>query len=193
MWRCKQQCAPRDHPAPSPSACQPSCLQKHAGIARHTCRSGDRLPPQLAGLAVATTATPAWPAPRWSSSSPWLAATFAGMQDESPFFQELKASQPFFLMAGPNVIQSEAHALKMCRQIKAVTGAWTAQMERSAGIQRAHSTHTLGLICAGCGPYRRLMHFAMRSFQHPTAPRPPNLALPCCRQPGHQAGVQELL
>jgi hypothetical protein len=44
------------------------------------------------------------------------------MQGESPFFQELKASQPFFLMAGPNVIQSEEHCLKMCRQIKSVTG-----------------------------------------------------------------------
>ena len=42
---------------------------------------------------------------------------------ESAFFQELKGSAPFFLMAGPNVIQSEEHCLKMCRQIKAVTGA----------------------------------------------------------------------
>ena len=42
------------------------------------------------------------------------------MQDlqESALFQELKGSTPFFLMAGPNVIQSEAHCLKMCRQIK---------------------------------------------------------------------------
>ena len=42
---------------------------------------------------------------------------------ESALFQELKGSQPFFLMAGPNVIQSEEHCMKMCRQIKAVTGA----------------------------------------------------------------------
>jgi len=38
--------------------------------------------------------------------------------EESALFKELKAAQPFFLMAGPNVIQSEAHCLKMCRQIK---------------------------------------------------------------------------
>ena len=42
---------------------------------------------------------------------------------ESAFFQELKGASPFFLMAGPNVIQSEEHCLKMCRQIKEVTGA----------------------------------------------------------------------
>ena len=40
---------------------------------------------------------------------------------ESEFFQQLKAAQPFFVMAGPNVIQSEEHVLKLARQIKAVT------------------------------------------------------------------------
>lgn len=59
-------------------------------------------------------------------------------QLESAFYQELKVkycnllpqfyelccsqgSDPFFLMAGPNVIQSEEHIFKMCRQIKQVT------------------------------------------------------------------------
>ena len=40
---------------------------------------------------------------------------------ESEFFRQLKAAQPFFVMAGPNVIQSEEHVLKLARQIKAVT------------------------------------------------------------------------
>ena len=29
--------------------------------------------------------------------------------------------QPFFLLAGPNVIQSQEHCFKMCRHIKAIT------------------------------------------------------------------------
>ena len=33
----------------------------------------------------------------------------------------LQEAEPFFLMAGPNVIQSEEHIFKMCRQIKSVT------------------------------------------------------------------------
>lgn len=33
----------------------------------------------------------------------------------------MQAAQPFFLMAGPNVIQSQEHIFKMCREIKAVT------------------------------------------------------------------------
>lgn len=40
---------------------------------------------------------------------------------ESDFYKSLKSAQPFFVMAGPNVIQSEEHVLKMARQIKAVT------------------------------------------------------------------------
>ena len=40
---------------------------------------------------------------------------------ESEFFKQLKAAQPFFVMAGPNVIQSEEHVLKLACQIKAVT------------------------------------------------------------------------
>ncbi|CAL8470474.1 g10016 [Coccomyxa elongata] len=41
--------------------------------------------------------------------------------EESGFFKQLKSSQPFFVMAGPNVIQSEEHVLRLARQIKAVT------------------------------------------------------------------------
>ena len=36
----------------------------------------------------------------------------------SELFLELQAAAPFFLMAGPNVIQSEEHCLKMCRQVR---------------------------------------------------------------------------
>jgi hypothetical protein len=39
----------------------------------------------------------------------------------SALFGDLKSSQPFFLMAGPNVIQSEEHIFAMCRELKRVT------------------------------------------------------------------------
>ena len=57
-------------------------------------------------LITATTLT----APHWEA-----------LMQESDFFKQLKAAQPFFIMAGPNVIQSEEHVLKLARQIKAVT------------------------------------------------------------------------
>ncbi|XP_044322073.1 2-dehydro-3-deoxyphosphooctonate aldolase 1 isoform X1 [Triticum aestivum] len=36
-------------------------------------------------------------------------------------YNQLKAAQPFFLLAGPNVIESEEHILKMAKHIKAIT------------------------------------------------------------------------
>jgi 2-dehydro-3-deoxyphosphooctonate aldolase (KDO 8-P synthase) len=36
-------------------------------------------------------------------------------------YGQLKAAQPFFLLAGPNVIESEEHVLKMAKHIKGIT------------------------------------------------------------------------
>ncbi|KAG8093420.1 hypothetical protein GUJ93_ZPchr0012g21419 [Zizania palustris] len=36
-------------------------------------------------------------------------------------YGQLKAAQPFFLLAGPNVIESEEHVLKMAKHIKDIT------------------------------------------------------------------------
>uniref|UniRef100_M8B392 3-deoxy-8-phosphooctulonate synthase n=1 Tax=Aegilops tauschii TaxID=37682 RepID=M8B392_AEGTA len=36
-------------------------------------------------------------------------------------YNQLKAAQPFFLLAGPNVIESEEHVMKMAKHIKAIT------------------------------------------------------------------------
>ncbi|PSC67650.1 2-dehydro-3-deoxyphosphooctonate aldolase [Micractinium conductrix] len=62
------------------------------------------------------------------------------MAEESAFFQELKASAPFFLMAGPNVIQSEEHCLKMCRQIKAVTDSLGLKLVFKSSFDKANRT-----------------------------------------------------
>lgn len=62
------------------------------------------------------------------------------MAEESALFQELKASQPFFLMAGPNVIQSEEHCLKMCRQIKAVTDSLGIKLVFKSSFDKANRT-----------------------------------------------------
>ncbi|KAK9808891.1 hypothetical protein WJX72_005891 [[Myrmecia] bisecta] len=59
---------------------------------------------------------------------------------ESEFFKELKASQPFFLMAGPNVIQSEEHCLKMCRQLKSVTDSLGIKLVFKSSFDKANRT-----------------------------------------------------
>ncbi|XP_074286998.1 2-dehydro-3-deoxyphosphooctonate aldolase 1 [Silene latifolia] len=41
--------------------------------------------------------------------------------DSSALYDQLKASEPFFVMAGPNVIESEEHIMRMAKHIKAIT------------------------------------------------------------------------
>lgn len=59
---------------------------------------------------------------------------------ESSFFKELKASSPFFIMAGPNVVESEEHCLKLARQIKAVTDALGLKLVFKASFDKANRT-----------------------------------------------------
>ncbi|KAH0852813.1 hypothetical protein HID58_093719 [Brassica napus] len=41
-----------------------------------------------------------------------------GMAATSPLYNQLKDAEPFFLLAGPNVIESEEHILRMAKHIK---------------------------------------------------------------------------
>ena len=59
---------------------------------------------------------------------------------ESSFFEELKASSPFFIMAGPNVVESEEHCLKLARQIKSVTDALGLKLVFKASFDKANRT-----------------------------------------------------
>lgn len=64
-----------------------------------------------------------------------------GPLQESELFTELKDAAPFFLMAGPNVIQSEEHCMKMCRQIKAVTDSLGIRLVFKSSFDKANRTN----------------------------------------------------
>ncbi|KAL4427331.1 hypothetical protein ABPG77_003240 [Micractinium sp. CCAP 211/92] len=89
------------------------------------------------------------------------------MTEESPFFQELKASQPFFLMAGPNVIQSEAHALKMCRQIKAVTDSLGVKLVFKSSFDKANRTSAASFRGPGMEEGLRILKVVKDTFNVP--------------------------
>ena len=55
-------------------------------------------------------------------------------------YHELSSAKPFFLMAGPNVIQSEEHCLKMCHQIKAVTDSLGVKLVFKSSFDKANRT-----------------------------------------------------
>ncbi|KAL4440248.1 hypothetical protein ABPG75_003249 [Micractinium tetrahymenae] len=89
------------------------------------------------------------------------------MAEESPFFQELKASQPFFLMAGPNVIQSEAHVLKMCRQIKAVTDSLGIKLVFKSSFDKANRTSAASFRGPGMEEGLRILKRVKDTFNVP--------------------------
>lgn len=62
------------------------------------------------------------------------------MASHSAFFSELTAADPFFLMAGPNVIESEEHIMKMARQIKSVTSELGLKLVFKSSFDKANRT-----------------------------------------------------
>lgn len=60
--------------------------------------------------------------------------------EESKLFKELKAAQPFFLFCGPNVVESQDHLFKMCRQIKQVTDQLGVKLIFKSSFDKANRT-----------------------------------------------------
>lgn len=59
---------------------------------------------------------------------------------EGQLYTTLKKSSPFFVCAGPNVIQSEEHLFKMCRQIKLVTDELDVPLVFKSSFDKANRT-----------------------------------------------------
>ncbi|XP_058218552.1 2-dehydro-3-deoxyphosphooctonate aldolase isoform X2 [Rhododendron vialii] len=55
-------------------------------------------------------------------------------------FNQLKTSKPFFLMAGPNVIESEEHVMRMANHIKAITSKLGLQLVFKSSFDKANRT-----------------------------------------------------
>ncbi|BBN06640.1 2-dehydro-3-deoxyphosphooctonate aldolase (KDO 8-P synthase) [Marchantia polymorpha subsp. ruderalis] len=58
----------------------------------------------------------------------------------SEFYNELKAAEPFFILAGPNVIESADHVMKMARQIKSVTDELGLKLVFKSSFDKANRT-----------------------------------------------------
>ncbi|KAG9143890.1 hypothetical protein Leryth_016095 [Lithospermum erythrorhizon] len=60
--------------------------------------------------------------------------------DPSALFNQLKTAEPFFLMAGPNVIESEDHIFYMAKHIKAITSKLGVQLIFKSSFDKANRT-----------------------------------------------------
>lgn len=62
------------------------------------------------------------------------------MESSAALFTQLKAAQPFFLMAGPNVIESEEHTMQMANHIKAITNKLGVPLIFKSSFDKANRT-----------------------------------------------------
>lgn len=89
------------------------------------------------------------------------------MAQESEFFKELKAATPFFLMAGPNVIQSEEHMMKMCKNIKAVTDSLGIKLVFKSSFDKANRTNISSFRGPGMEEGLRILKKVKETFGVP--------------------------
>lgn len=85
-------------------------------------------------------------------------------EKESAFYRELKGSDPFFLMAGPNVIQSEDHIFKMCRQIKQVTDSVGIKLVFKSSFDKANRTSAKSFRGPGIDEGLKVLHSGFKEF-----------------------------
>ncbi|KAK3026826.1 hypothetical protein RJ639_040727 [Escallonia herrerae] len=62
------------------------------------------------------------------------------MDSSSMLYDKLKVAEPFFLLAGPNVIESEEHVLRMAEHIKAITSKLGLQLVFKSSFDKANRT-----------------------------------------------------
>ena len=82
-------------------------------------------------------------------------------------FGDLKSSQPFFLMAGPNVIQSEEHIFAMCRELKRVTDELDVPFIFKSSFDKANRTSITSFRGPGIDDGLRILQAVKTTFDVP--------------------------
>ncbi|PNX76733.1 2-dehydro-3-deoxyphosphooctonate aldolase-like protein [Trifolium pratense] len=60
--------------------------------------------------------------------------------DPSLLYDQLKAADPFFLLAGPNVIESEEHIMRMAKHIKTISSKFGIPLVFKSSFDKANRT-----------------------------------------------------
>lgn len=82
-------------------------------------------------------------------------------------FKKLKGADPFFVMAGPNVIQSEEHIFKMCRQIKSVTDPLGIELVFKSSFDKANRTNAKSFRGPGMDEGLKILDRVKTAFNVP--------------------------
>ena len=89
------------------------------------------------------------------------------MSTESDFYKSLKGASPFFLMAGPNVIQSEEHIFRMCRSLKRITEEVGVPLVFKSSFDKANRTSAKSFRGPGIDEGLKILQAAKTTFDVP--------------------------
>ncbi|CAM6096447.1 unnamed protein product [Calypogeia fissa] len=89
------------------------------------------------------------------------------MASYSPFFNELTAAEPFFVMAGPNVIESKEHIFKMARQIKSVADEVGVKLIFKSSFDKANRTNASSFRGPGLEEGLKILEAVKKEFNVP--------------------------
>ena len=104
--------------------------------------------------------------PQIATSKPFT-RTMAHLTESNALFGELKSSQPFFVIAGPNVIQSEEHIFAMCRELKRVTDSLDVPFIFKSSFDKANRTSITSFRGPGIDDGLRILQAVKTTFDVP--------------------------
>ena len=87
--------------------------------------------------------------------------------ENSALFATMESAQPFFLIAGPNVIQSEEHTFAMCRQLKHATDELGIPFFFKSSFDKANRTNITSFRGPGIDEGLRILQAVKTSFNVP--------------------------
>ncbi|CAN6465474.1 unnamed protein product [Victoria cruziana] len=89
------------------------------------------------------------------------------MDPSTPLFSQLKAAEPFFLLAGPNVIESEEHVLAMARRIKDITSKVGLELVFKSSFDKANRTSSKSFRGPGLEEGLKILEKVKATFDLP--------------------------
>jgi len=89
------------------------------------------------------------------------------LTESSELFNNLSSSRPFFLMAGPNVIQSEDHIFSMCRELKRATDELEIPFIFKSSFDKANRTSITSFRGPGIDEGLRILQAVKTTFNVP--------------------------
>ncbi|KAJ9183248.1 hypothetical protein P3X46_007132 [Hevea brasiliensis] len=90
------------------------------------------------------------------------------MDSSTLLFNQLKAAEPFFLLAGPNVIESEEHILRMANHLKTITSKLGLPLVFKSSFDKANRTSSKSFRGPGMNEGLKILEKVKIAYQIPT-------------------------